>query len=70
MIASFVLVVNLMGIPADWQYIGHFSSCNDADMYMKIHFDKVFESKCILEEYIYLPEDLEKVVLTPSRNIP
>jgi hypothetical protein len=66
MIAPFVLVVNLLGIPGDWQYIGNFNSCEVAHQYMNMRFDEVFESKCMLEKYINLPENTERINLFPS----
>lgn len=61
MIASFVLVVNLIGLPGAWEYAGHFKSCDQAFLYMDLHYDNVTESRCLLEEYITLPEGLETV---------
>ena len=64
MLANFVLVVSVVTMPTDFKYIGHFVSCDQADLYMKLHIPNKVESRCLLEEYIYLPTDIKKRVIT------
>jgi len=64
MLAEFVLVVSVVVNPTNFQYIGHFVNCDQAQTYMKLNIPGVKESRCLLEEYIYLPTDLKKRVIT------
>ena len=64
MLANFVLVVSVVTMPTDFKYIGHFVSCDHADSYMELHIPDKVESRCLLEEYIYLPTDMKKRVIT------
>jgi len=45
--------------PSDWKYIGHFENCTQAYQHVKKNHPKATSTRCMLEEYIYLPEDLE-----------
>tara|TARA_R110000822_G_scaffold52925_1_gene136730 strand:- start:16810 stop:17046 length:237 start_codon:yes stop_codon:yes gene_type:complete len=60
----FVLVVSVVTMPTDFKYIGHFTSCDQADLYMELHIPDKVESRCLLEDYIYLPTDIKKRVIT------
>jgi len=64
MLAHFVLVVSVVTMPTNFQYIGHFANCDQADLYMELHIPDKVESRCLLEEYIYLPTDMKKRVIT------
>lgn len=64
MLANFVLVVSVVTMPTDFKYIGHFVSCDQADLYMELNIPDKVESRCLLEEYIYLPTDMKKRVIT------
>ena len=61
---AFVMVINTAPEPLnDWQYIGNFASCEQAQLYVNLHHPKTRESRCLLQEYISLPEG------TPIKNI-
>tara|TARA_R110002110_G_scaffold86172_3_gene224943 strand:- start:3438 stop:3674 length:237 start_codon:yes stop_codon:yes gene_type:complete len=60
----FVLVVSVVTMPTDFKYIGHFTSCDQADLYIELHIPDKVESRCLLEDYIYLPTDIKKRVIT------
>ena len=64
MIAEFVLVVSVTAPIEHFKYIGHFTSCDQADLYMELHIPDKVESRCLLEDYIYLPTDTKKRVIT------
>lgn len=59
MIANFVLIVSTSIIPGDLEYVGNFVSCEQAHLYMKLNIPNVTESRCVLEEYMHLPEDFD-----------
>lgn len=58
----YVMVITLAVTPigtGDWEYIGHFTSCYHAQAYVKKNHPKAKASRCLLEEYIFLPKELE-----------
>jgi len=63
MLAKFVLVVSVVSMPTDFKYIGHFVDCDQADLYMELNIPDKVESRCLLEEYIYLPDNFKKRVI-------
>jgi hypothetical protein len=63
MLAKFVLVVSVVSMPTDFKYIGHFVSCDQADVYMELNIPDKVESRCLIEDYIYLPIDIKKRVI-------
>ena len=64
MLAEFILVVSVVTIPTDFKYIGHFVNCDQAHLYIKLNIPDKVESRCLLEEYMYLPIDIKKRVIT------
>ena len=59
---AFVMVINLMPEPLeDWKYLGHFRSCQEAVIFVDLHYpDQVpMEYKCLQKEYIHLPKDTQ-----------
>lgn len=60
MIAEFVLVVSVT-VPIDnFKYIGHFLSCDQAQLYVELNIPDAKATRCLLEDYIYLPDSLRK----------
>ena len=58
----FVMVISIMVTPigpSDWKYIGHFTNCTQALQHVRLHHPEAKGTRCLLENYIYLPEDLE-----------
>ena len=68
MIANFVLIISMTGSPTDLQYVGNFVSCDVAHEYINIHHKGAKESRCILEEYMHLPKDFKKRIITLHDN--
>ena len=64
MLAEFVLVVSVVTMPTDFKYIGHFVNCDQAQLHMKLNIPGVKESRCLLEEYIHLPNNIKKRMIT------
>ena len=61
---AFVMIINLAPEPlTDWQYVGSFNSCQEAVLYVDLHYpdpNKVeMEYKCLNKEYINLPKDTQ-----------
>tara|TARA_B110000977_G_C10745126_1_gene364526 strand:+ start:139 stop:336 length:198 start_codon:yes stop_codon:yes gene_type:complete len=57
----FVMLINTDPSIPNWQYVGNFNSCDKADLYVELnHPDKV-GSRCLMKEYVYLPEGFEFV---------
>ena len=57
---GYAMVVSYSDIPIDtWEYIGHFSNCEQAGEYADINHDGYVSSRCLLDEYMILPADLE-----------
>ena len=57
----FVMLINTHPSIPNWEYVGNFTSCDKAALYVELnHPDKV-ESRCLMKEYIYLPEGFEFV---------
>jgi len=58
----YVMVISIMLTPvgpSDWKYIGHFVNCTQAHQHMKLHYPEATGSRCLLEEYIHLPDEIE-----------
>jgi len=60
MIAEFVLVVSVTVPIEHFRYIGHFTSCEQAHLYVELNIPDVKATRCLLEDYIYLPDSVKK----------
>lgn len=47
----------------DKQYIGHFESCSQAQIYMVEEYPNQ-KFGCFPEDYVYLPEDVQKKLIS------
>ncbi len=54
---AFVLIISTNPIIDEWEYQGNFSNCDVAHLWMTLHRPDARASKCMLQEYIYLPKD-------------
>tara|TARA_R110000823_G_scaffold306232_1_gene428574 strand:+ start:695 stop:985 length:291 start_codon:yes stop_codon:yes gene_type:complete len=68
MIAEFVLVVSITSPIDNWIYKGHFISCEQAQLYVELSIPEAKATRCLLEDYIYLPEDLKKRTINIHDN--
>ena len=68
MIAEFVLVVSVTSPIDNWIYKGHFMNCKQAQLYVELNIPEAKATRCLLEEYIYLPKDLKKRTFEIRRN--
>lgn len=68
MIAEFVLVVSVAAPMEHFKYIGHFTSCDQAQLYVELNIPEANATRCLLEDYIYLPEDLKKRIINIHDN--
>lgn len=60
--STFVLVISTSVGPLDnWTYVGHFDNCIQAHIYKELHHPEATASRCLLEEYIILPDNLEYI---------
>ena len=55
---AFVLVISTNPIEDDFKYIGNFESCQHANLYISLYHPDKRASKCLLHQYIYLPENI------------
>jgi len=55
----FVLVVSVTDMPTDIKYIGTFVNCEQAHLYMDLNIPEAKESRCILEQFMYLPDNFQ-----------
>ncbi len=53
----FVLVISTNPLKDEWEYQANFESCDIAHLWMSLHRPDAVASKCLLQEYIRLPED-------------
>ena len=51
-----VLVISTNPFVDEWEYQGNFESCDIAHLWMTLHRPDTRASKCLLQEYIQLPE--------------
>ena len=63
---AFVMVINLMPEPfAEWKYVGNFNSCQEAAIYVDLHYPDPYEVemeyRCLPKEYIALPKDTQNI---------
>jgi len=58
--AIFVLVLSMTVEPELWEYKGHFVNCKQATVWTELHYPEAKASKCMLEEYIMMPKNLNK----------
>ena len=61
---AFVMVINLAPDPLqDWEYVGSFNSCQEAVLYVSLHYPDPYEVdlayRCLPKEYIALPKDTQ-----------
>ena len=68
MIVEFVLVVSVTAPIDNFKYIGHFTSCDQAQLYVELNIPEAKSTRCLLEDYIYLPEDLKKRIINIHDN--
>ena len=68
MIAEFVLVVSVAAQMEHFKYIGHFTNCDQAQLYVELNIPDANATRCLLEDYIYLPEDLKKRIINIHDN--
>ena len=68
MIVEFVLVVSVTAPIDNFKYIGHFTSCDQAQLYVELNIPEAKATRCLLEDYIYLPEDLKKRIINIHDN--
>ena len=68
MIVEFVLVVSVTAPIDNFKYIGHFTSCDQAQLYVELNIPDANATRCLLEDYIYLPEDLKKRIINIHDN--
>jgi len=68
MIAEFVLVVSVAAPMEHFKYIGHFTSCDQAQFYVELNIPEATATRCLMEDYIYLPEDLKKRTINIHDN--
>jgi len=54
---AFVLVISTNPIVDEFKYEGNFKSCDIAHLWIMLHRPDAVASKCMLTEYIQLPED-------------
>ena len=58
----YVMVISIMLTPvgpSDWKYIGHFVNCTQAQQHVRLHHPEATGTRCLLEEYIHLPDEIE-----------
>jgi hypothetical protein len=60
MIVEFVLVVSVTSPIEHWEYKGHFLSCEQAHLYVELNIPDAKATRCLLEDYIYLPDSVKK----------
>lgn len=58
--AIFVLIISLTVDPELWEYKGHFLNCRQATIWQEIHYPDAKATKCMLEEYIIMPININK----------
>jgi len=58
--AIFVLVLSMSVDPTLWEYKGHFVNCKQALAWTELHYPEAKASKCMFEEYLELPKNLNK----------
>lgn len=68
MIAAFVLVVSMTSPVENWVYKGHFMNCEQAQLYVELNIPEAKATRCLLEQYIDLPEDIKKRTINIHNN--
>ena len=56
---EYVLIVYVLNDFKDPEYVGHFKNCDIATQYQQQHYPNHKSSKCLLKQYIILPEGLK-----------
>jgi len=61
----FVLVINLspMSNVDNSFYVGHFKTCSQANLYAELHYPGEKATRCLFEQYIYLPKVYKKRII-------
>lgn len=54
---AFVMVISTNPMEEDYFYIGNFKSCEVGHIYVELHYPEANATRCLLQEYIMLPED-------------
>ena len=53
---AFVMVISTNPIKDDFKYIGNFQNCLQAELYVSLHHPDKRASRCLMKDYIHLPE--------------
>lgn len=63
MLAEFILAISMTGLPEDMRYIGHFKSCEIAQLYVELNYPDAEDTRCLHEKFMYLPDNFKKKVI-------
>jgi len=64
MLEEFILAVSMTGLPEDMRYIGHFTSCEMANLYVELNYPDAEDTRCLHEKFMYLPDNFNRKVIT------
>lgn len=64
---EYVLIVYVLNDFRDPEYVGHFKNCDIASQYQEKYYSNHKSSKCLLKEYIVLPDDLEIIHIDETK---
>ena len=53
---AFVMIISTNPIKDDFKYIGNFQNCLQAELYVSLHHPNKKASRCLMKDYIHLPE--------------
>jgi len=53
---AFVLVISTNPVKDDFKYYGNFVNCSVAHVWMSLFVPESKASRCVMKDYIYLPE--------------
>jgi len=51
----FVMIISVTEID-EWKYVGNFTNCKVAQLYVSLHHPDTKATRCLLQDYIKLPE--------------
>jgi len=54
---AFVMVISTNPVIDNWEYIGNFKNCTQAELYVSLHHPDKVASRCLNKDYINMPED-------------
>jgi hypothetical protein len=63
MLAEFILAISISGLPKDMHYIGHFTSCEVANLYAELNYPDAADVRCLHEKFMVLPDNFKKKVI-------